>query len=277
MATRQASLLCKLSVSPLSFPSSSYFRSCSSSKCVNFSRLPSFISYNPLSLSFYSTSLPRQIKKVGFCIHPSSISCTLHPESANLDSESSSPDTQFVPLNEESKSNGFGDWNSSLNGESSGSGVEGFDTNEISSTSGVELKSKFSEVGKETESENVVESEGKSGTVVGTDDKKNWLPLLAFLLGVWTRTRTGFEKMLMWDWLSWWPFWRQEKRLEHLIAEADANPKDAAKQSALLVELNKHRLETMVQLLFLKKKIVFFTCGSFAGKRIKDNEHELDC
>ncbi|KAG6410852.1 hypothetical protein SASPL_128923 [Salvia splendens] len=41
--------------------------------------------------------------------------------------------------------------------------------------------------------------------------------------------------------------WRQEKRLERLIAEADSNPKDAAKQSALLVELNKHSPEAVIQ------------------------------
>ncbi|XP_020519372.1 ATP-dependent zinc metalloprotease FTSH 11, chloroplastic/mitochondrial isoform X2 [Amborella trichopoda] len=42
------------------------------------------------------------------------------------------------------------------------------------------------------------------------------------------------------DWGSWWPFWRREKHLERLIAEADANPMDSFKQSALLAELNKH-------------------------------------
>jgi ATP-dependent metalloprotease len=40
---------------------------------------------------------------------------------------------------------------------------------------------------------------------------------------------------------DWWPFWRQEKRLAKLITEADANREDAVKQSALFVELNKHR------------------------------------
>jgi len=66
--------------------------------------------------------------------------------------------------------------------------------------------------------------------------------LMVFLMGIWVRVKKGFEKVLEWEWLSWWPFWRQEKRLERLIAEADANPKDVAKQSALLTELNKHRL-----------------------------------
>lgn len=75
------------------------------------------------------------------------------------------------------------------------------------------------------------------------------MPLMVFLLGVWARVRSGFEKILMWDWLSWWPFWRQEKRLERLIVEADANPMDAVKQSALLAELNKQRLDYVVVLL----------------------------
>lgn len=67
------------------------------------------------------------------------------------------------------------------------------------------------------------------------------IPFLVFLIGVWTRLRNGFEGVLKWDWFNWWPFWRQEKKLDHLIADANANPKDAAKQAALLAELNKHR------------------------------------
>jgi ATP-dependent metalloprotease len=56
--------------------------------------------------------------------------------------------------------------------------------------------------------------------------------------------KNGFQKlfMLMGSYSSnWWPFWKQEKKLEKLIAEAEANPKDVEKQTALLVELNKHR------------------------------------
>ena len=39
---------------------------------------------------------------------------------------------------------------------------------------------------------------------------------------------------------EWWPFSRPEKRLQKLIAQADANPLDAALQGALFAELNKH-------------------------------------
>ncbi|CAA0824669.1 ATP-dependent zinc metalloprotease FTSH 11-chloroplastic/mitochondrial [Striga hermonthica] len=46
---------------------------------------------------------------------------------------------------------------------------------------------------------------------------------------------------------SWWPFWRHEKHLERLVEEADANPMDAAKQSRLLAELNKHSPESVIQ------------------------------
>ncbi|KAK9143964.1 hypothetical protein Syun_013364 [Stephania yunnanensis] len=69
--------------------------------------------------------------------------------------------------------------------------------------------------------------------------------VMVFLVGVWASVRRGFEKLAFSEWLSWWPFWRQEKRLERLIAEADANPKDAAKQSALLAELNKHSVREL--------------------------------
>ncbi|KAJ4850175.1 ATP-dependent zinc metalloprotease FTSH 11, chloroplastic/mitochondrial [Turnera subulata] len=73
------------------------------------------------------------------------------------------------------------------------------------------------------------------------------LPVVVFLLGVWASIKRGFEKVLTSEWLSWWPFWRQEKRLERLIAEADANPKDPEKQSALLAELNKHSPESVIK------------------------------
>ncbi|KAG8390380.1 hypothetical protein BUALT_Bualt01G0077400 [Buddleja alternifolia] len=76
---------------------------------------------------------------------------------------------------------------------------------------------------------------------------KNRLPIVVFIMGVFARLRSGFKKVLYSDWFSWWPFWRQEKRLERLIAEADEHPMDVAKQSALLVELNKHSPESVIQ------------------------------
>ncbi|KAJ9539603.1 hypothetical protein OSB04_026109 [Centaurea solstitialis] len=85
---------------------------------------------------------------------------------------------------------------------------------------------------------------GKSKEVEGVKGK---LPLFVFLMGFFTRMKVGFQRMLLSDGFSWWPFWRQEKRLEMLISEADSNPKDAAKQSALLVELNKHSPESVIR------------------------------
>jgi len=64
--------------------------------------------------------------------------------------------------------------------------------------------------------------------------------IMVLIVGLWVKARERVKKALA-EFLDWWPFWRHEKRLERLIAEADANPQDAAKQSALFVELNKHR------------------------------------
>ncbi|KAK1274958.1 hypothetical protein QJS04_geneDACA011080 [Acorus gramineus] len=58
--------------------------------------------------------------------------------------------------------------------------------------------------------------------------------------------RRGFEGIIARGWLNWWPFLGQERRLERLIAEADADPKDPAKQAALLAELNKHSPESVL-------------------------------
>lgn len=73
------------------------------------------------------------------------------------------------------------------------------------------------------------------------EDKGKKLGFVVFLMGFFARMKSGFERMLLSEWFSWWPFWRREKRLEMLVSEADANPQDATKQTALLVELNKHR------------------------------------
>ncbi|XP_042057456.1 ATP-dependent zinc metalloprotease FTSH 11, chloroplastic/mitochondrial-like [Salvia splendens] len=90
-------------------------------------------------------------------------------------------------------------------------------------------------------------SGSNSGEAAGGVKNEIRLPIMVFLVGVFARLREGFEKLLYSDWFSWWPFWRKEKQLERLIAEADSNPKDAAKQSALLVELNKHSPEAVIQ------------------------------
>ncbi|KAI3818029.1 hypothetical protein L1987_11831 [Smallanthus sonchifolius] len=79
------------------------------------------------------------------------------------------------------------------------------------------------------------------------DEGKGKLAFLVFLMGFYARMKSGFEKMLLSEWFSWWPLWRREKRLEMLVSEANANPKDANKQTALLVELNKHSPESVIK------------------------------
>lgn len=78
-------------------------------------------------------------------------------------------------------------------------------------------------------------------------------------MGVFAALRNGFEKLAAGKWLGLWPFWQQEKKLERLIEEADANPKDAAKQNELLAELNKHRFPSRL----FGPSYPFFTFLSF--------------
>lgn len=110
------------------------------------------------------------------------------------------------------------------------------------------------EVTDSPESRLVPESETNEGTNEETisgggedSEKKSKFQIVVLMMGVWAAIKRAMEKVLEWEWLSWWPFSRQEKRLEKLIAEADANPKDAALQGALLAELNKHIPEAVVQ------------------------------
>lgn len=87
------------------------------------------------------------------------------------------------------------------------------------------------------------EAEVSNGVTEGKEEeeqKKSKFRIVVLMMGLWAAIKRAMEKVMEWEWLSWWPFSRQEKRLEKLIAEADANPKDAALQGALLAELNKH-------------------------------------
>lgn len=76
---------------------------------------------------------------------------------------------------------------------------------------------------------------------------KRRLPVVVFLIGLFATARKGFEKLMDSLLFILWPFWPQEKRLNRLISEADENPKDPAKQSALLAELNKHSPEAVIE------------------------------
>lgn len=141
------------------------------------------------------------------------VNCTLNPDALNL----TSPDNDKLRSDPEKQS--F--TNESISGANNSSG----------GNSGSELVTVPEPVG------------GDSGDGVSKiDEMKRKLPIVAFLIGFFATARKGFEKFLSSEWFSWWPFWRQEKRLERLILEADANPKDAAAQGALLAKLNKHRL-----------------------------------
>jgi ATP-dependent metalloprotease len=73
---------------------------------------------------------------------------------------------------------------------------------------------------------------------------KAWV--LAVAAAVVASARRFVNWVMSGDWMSWWPFWRPHRRLQRLIDEADANPKDAAKQSALLHELNKTRCAALL-------------------------------
>ncbi|KAL0403219.1 UNVERIFIED_CONTAM: ATP-dependent zinc metalloprotease FTSH 11, chloroplastic/mitochondrial [Sesamum radiatum] len=127
-----------------------------------------------------------------------------------------------------------------LNSEKVNSASESINGNSFSENSEIidlNVGSVFSETSVSVEAESVV----KNG------DTKERLPIMVFVIGVFASLKTGLKNILYSDWFSWWAFWRQDKRLERLIADADANPKDAAKQSALLAELNKHSPESVIQ------------------------------
>lgn len=79
-------------------------------------------------------------------------------------------------------------------------------------------------------------------------EKGDMLPVVVFVMGLLERAREGLDRLLWSDWFSWLRVWRQERMsLARLVEEADANPRDAAKQSALLAELNKHSPEGVIK------------------------------
>uniref|UniRef100_A0A0D3ERA8 AAA+ ATPase domain-containing protein n=1 Tax=Oryza barthii TaxID=65489 RepID=A0A0D3ERA8_9ORYZ len=71
--------------------------------------------------------------------------------------------------------------------------------------------------------------------------------VLALAAAVVAAARRFFDWVVSGDWMSWWPFWRPDRRLQRLIDDADANPADPAKQSALLHELNKFSPEDVIK------------------------------
>ncbi|XP_044505354.1 ATP-dependent zinc metalloprotease FTSH 11, chloroplastic/mitochondrial-like [Mangifera indica] len=170
-----------------------------------------------------------------------SIPCTLHPD--NVDSR----DSKFV-------NNSSSDFRG---GNDDGNGLKF--SSEVSNSSFEEtaVGGSFESELKVEEEMNGDDSEGVGASAVENEGAKTKILLLVFLMDLWTKMKKGIEKMMAWDLLSWWPFWRQEKRLEQLIAEANANPKDVALQNALLAELNKHSPEAVI-------------------KRFEQREHDVD-
>ncbi|XP_078168145.1 FTSH protease 11 isoform X1 [Carex rostrata] len=107
-----------------------------------------------------------------------------------------------------------------------------------------------SEAAWEANGTTLVNSDGKDPNLEESKDGVlDKVPLLNSLIRVMESALKGVESVEIpqWSsWWSWWPFWRHEKMLQRLIEEADANPRDAAKQSILLAELNKHSPEAVI-------------------------------
>ncbi|KAL6541523.1 ATP-dependent zinc metalloprotease FTSH 11, chloroplastic/mitochondrial [Orobanche gracilis] len=86
----------------------------------------------------------------------------------------------------------------------------------------------------------------QAGGKMKSEDVKKRLWIMGFLMGIFARLKNGIQRIVYLNWYSWSPFSRQDKQLERLIEEADANPMDAGKQSRLLGELNKHSPESVI-------------------------------
>ncbi|KAF9667396.1 hypothetical protein SADUNF_Sadunf15G0018700 [Salix dunnii] len=176
------------------------------------SKRRSFHHHNSCPLSLSNTpSSPLNLR-----LRPFLIPCTLHPDNADPFSETVPPISNSDKTQEVVESN-----------ESGRQEVEG-------------------------QGGDLVEEKEGGGKVY---DSNGRIRVTMFLMGLWTKMKNGFQKLLMlmgsyssnWFSFSWWPFWKQEKKLEKLIAEAEAHPKDAEKQTALLVELNKHSPESVMK------------------------------
>ncbi|KAJ6359344.1 hypothetical protein OIU76_000969, partial [Salix suchowensis] len=165
---------------------------------------------SPLSLS--KTSFPPSLN---LRLRPYSIPCALHHDNADPLSE------MVPPISNPGKTREV---------------VDGVQSNESGRG------------GEEGHGGNLVEE--KEGDGGGVYDRNGRIRMVVFFMGIWTTMKSGFQKlfMLMGSYSSnWWPFWKQEKKLEKLIAEAEVDPKDAEKQTALLVELNKHSPESVIK------------------------------
>ncbi|KAK3445604.1 ATP-dependent zinc metalloprotease FTSH 11, chloroplastic/mitochondrial [Eucalyptus grandis] len=242
MTLLQASLLCKASLPSLSPPCSSSSPSSSSpssrqrrhchSRCP-----PHQVAFNPLLASPRLEPAPRNPRLRA--ARPL-IRCALRPDGVETGSEPASSGEARVDEFDGGSSGAAAD----------GSGAEGFGggSSVIEEQARGEFRGVSLEDGEAVGERGSEGSEGgKDGYLMEKDGGKSKVPVMVFLMGVWAMLKSGYERVLAGDWLSWLPFWRQEKKLERLIADADANPLDAAKQGALLAELNKHSPETVIK------------------------------
>ncbi|CAL4948687.1 unnamed protein product [Urochloa decumbens] len=106
-------------------------------------------------------------------------------------------------------------------------------------------EAKAEAVGAGTAAQPALALSGKEELEDLVDKAKAWV--LAVAAAVVAAARRFVDWVVSGDWMSWWPFWRPDRRLQRLIDDADANPTDAAKQSALLHELNKFSPEDVIK------------------------------
>ncbi|KAK4787889.1 hypothetical protein SAY86_011722 [Trapa natans] len=234
MTVLQASLLCKTSLG-LSSCSSTYASISSSYFPCIYSKSPTKHRYHLTrcrslaSPYFQSNSSSSRSPRSRYRPRISPSRCAFHPE--NLDFESECASGSEEPIIEEP------------NGSMTAKQTARVEDDEV-----LKLETEGEQV--ETNavnSDDIVENGGEDGSLVENKLPKSKIPVMVFLMGVWAMLKRGYERLLEMNWLGWLPFWRQEKRLERLIAEADTNPMDAAKQSALLIELNKHSPESVIK------------------------------
>ncbi|XP_014522384.1 ATP-dependent zinc metalloprotease FTSH 11, chloroplastic/mitochondrial isoform X1 [Vigna radiata var. radiata] len=92
----------------------------------------------------------------------------------------------------------------------------------------------------------VVDGEGSDPSIgaekSGSAREDERSPIAALFEGARESSKKAFAQFM-----NWLPLWQQERRLARLIIDAEANPNDVAKQTALLVELNKHSPESVIK------------------------------
>ncbi|KAL1206684.1 ATP-dependent zinc metalloprotease FTSH 11, chloroplastic/mitochondrial [Cardamine amara subsp. amara] len=192
------------------------------------------------SLSFHPQSLSSFYRLSSILVNSRfrPLPCSLRQDNVASDSDFLPKDSAFGEITDSAESRLVSDTEVSEL-ETNDSFLDGEETSEASLVA--EMKSGRGE--EEAEVSNRV----TEGIEEEEEQKKNKFRIVVLMMGLWAAIKRAMEKVMEWEWLSWWPFSRQEKRLEKLIAEADANPKDAALQGALLAELNKHIPEAVVQ------------------------------